>query len=215
MSRTFITMVGNVGADIQDTSTGMQTLIKRYLNKRYMQVTRAMDFEYVNDDYEITTTAGTNKYTLPTDFKAELSVVDKTNNTYLSKISLSDLYKTFTTTIDSTGQPERYIVFTDDANDKKMQFHYTPDATMTISVPYIATPTAMSADADVPVLGLEDLLELGATADAWRYKRQFSKATAMEVAFNHMFQDFIFAQEKQPNNSIQFKPNVADRDGIY
>jgi len=64
------------------------------------------------------------------------------------------------------------------------------------------------------ILDIEDLLELGATADAWRYKRQFGKAQAMDILFEKELSEHIFAQENQENMVHKFTPKVTSRDTI-
>jgi len=215
MGRDFSVIKNNIATDIQDTTNTMKAIIGRYINRRYQQVLRAIDFEYINDDYTIAVTAGTSTYTLPTDFKKELYAIDSTNGNTLKRISFQDLARDYENDLTTSGTVSRYIIFTDDANAKKVKLHYNPNTDITVDFPYIATPVALSDDADEPILDLEDLLEIGATADAWRYKRQFGKAQQLELAFNQMFADFIFKQENQPNMVTQFKPVPTNRNSIY
>lgn len=215
MGRDFSVIKTNIGNDIQDNTSAMNTLIGRYINRRYMQVIRAINFECVNDDYTISVTAGTDSYTLPTDFKTELYAVDSTNGNDLERVSFQDLSRDFENNISTSGAVKRYIIFTDDSNVKKIKFHYNPSADITVALPYYVTPSELSVDSDEPILDLHDLIEIGATVDAWRYKRQFGKAQQMEMAFNQMFADFIFKQENQPNMITQFKPIPQNRNNIY
>ena len=215
MSRTFAQLKTNVGNDIQDTSTTMATLIGRYLNRRYLQALRAINFTYVNDDYALAASTGIANMTLPSDFKTEMYAVDTTNNVPLERVEFQNLYRDFYDSLTTQGQVYRYVIFTDDSNIKKIKLHYIPSANCTIALPYIATPTEMSADGAVPILGMEDMIELGATADAWRYKRQFAKATNLDIQYNQMFADFVFAQENNPNDKHQFVPDTLSRDSIY
>lgn len=215
MGRDFSVIKANVGTDIQDTSTAMATIIGRYINRRYMQILRAVNLDYINEDYTISVTAGTQDYALPTDFKTELYAIDTTNGNNLTRISWQDLSRDYEDDLSTSGDAERYIIFRDDSDAQKIRFHYVPNASITVSLPHYVTPSELSADADEPILGLEDLLELGATADAWRYKKQFSKAQQMEVLYNQMYADFIWKQENQPNNIVQFQPVSTSRDSIY
>lgn len=215
MGRDFSVIKTNVGNDIQDSTDSMATLIGRYVNRRYMQVLRAINFTYVNDDYTISVTSGTSSYALPADFKTEMYAIDTTNNTPLSRIEFQDLNRDYYNELTTAGKIARYIIFTDDSNANKIKFHYTPDANCTVALPYIATPAELSADTDEPVLGLEDLIEIGATADAWRYKRQFQKASVLDMQFTQMFADFVWKMENNPNDTHQFIPTTLDRSSIY
>lgn len=215
MGRDFSVIKDNVATDIQDTTNAMKTIIGRYINRRYFQVLRAINFDYVNDDYTIAVVAGTQDYTLATDFKTELYAIDTTNNNNLKRISFQDLARDFEGELTTSGQVERYVIYRDDSNAQKIKLHYNPSTSFTLALPYIANPTALSGDTDEPILDLEDLLEIGATADAWRYKRQFQKAQACEVIFQQTFADFVWKQDNQPNYIKQFQPVPQNRNSIY
>jgi len=90
--------------------------------------------------------------------------------------------------------------------------HYIPTAVYTIAMPYIVNPMPLSQDYDYPVVDIGDLIEIGTLADAWRAKRQFSKAQTMEVLFNLQLQEYIFDKENQPNMIQQFFPTTFNRD---
>jgi hypothetical protein len=90
--------------------------------------------------------------------------------------------------------------------------HYIPSSIYTISMPYVVSPLPLSQDYDYPVIDVGDLIEIGALADAWRYKRQFTKAQTMEILFNQQLQEYIFDKENQPNMIYQFKPEIFNRD---
>lgn len=92
--------------------------------------------------------------------------------------------------------------------------HYVPAEVITIALPYIINPLPMSNDYDYPVIEISDLIELGTIADAWRYKKNFGKASAIEVMFAQQLQDYIFSQENQPNEIKQFVPQMYSRETI-
>ena len=98
---------------------------------------------------------------------------------------------------------------------KIMFLHYNPSAVITIKMPYIISPAPMSDDDDYPVLDVADLIEIGAKADAWRYKRQFQKAQDMEILFEKELQRFIWEKENDPNRVTQFTPTIYDKSKLY
>ena len=98
---------------------------------------------------------------------------------------------------------------------KIMFLHYNPSAVITIKMPYIISPAPMSDDDDYPVLDVADLIEIGAKADAWRYKRQFQKAQDMEILFEKELQRFIWEKENDPNRVTQFMPTIYDKSKLY
>jgi hypothetical protein len=66
---------------------------------------------------------------------------------------------------------------------------------------------------DYPLVkDVADIIELGATAEAERYKKQFSKAQAYDVMYEKMIGEKIFQREAQPNRIYQFTPQALDRD---
>jgi len=98
---------------------------------------------------------------------------------------------------------------------KVMFLHYNPVANITIKMPYIISPAPMSDDDDYPVLDVADLIEIGAKADAWRYKRQFQKAQDMELLFERELQRYIWEKENDPNKITQFTPTTYDKSSLY
>ncbi len=215
MARDFSMIKTNVGQCIQDTSTAMNGIIGRFVNRRYFQVLRSVNWEYLNEDYIQVTVAGTQDYNLPSDFHKELYVTDTTNNTNLKRLDFESLVRDHSSELSTSGYPERYVIFKSDDGNQKIRFHYIPNGAYTVAIPYIVKPTALSADTDKPVIDIEDLLEIGAEADAWRYKRQFQKATQTEMLFNNYLADFIWDKENQPNDPTQFKPVTFNKTELY
>jgi hypothetical protein len=212
MSRTFEHMKDQVADDIQHTDAAMKILIGRYLNRRYQQVLRAINWNYYNEDYTIAVTSGTQDYVLPTDFSKELYCV--TNGNPLDKYELDTLAKDFYNSLATEGEIKRYAIFYSDDGNQYIRFHYVPNADYSVLLPYTVKPPELNLDADTTVLPVEDLIQMGATADAWRYKRQFNKAGNMELLFNQTLADFIQSKEMQPNEVIQFKPTTFNRDNL-
>jgi len=215
MSRAFSVMKTNVGNSVQDTSSAFMTKIGVYINKRYKQILRRTNWEYINEDYTITTISGTQDYTLPTDFKTEMYAVDTTNNINLKRITLQDIAKENTDSLSSNGSVSGYVIFNSDSGDKILRLFEIPTGVYTIAFPYIVTPVDLSADADENVLDIEDLIEIGATADAWRYKRQFAKGAAMETLFEKEMEEYIWANSNQQNKITQFKPMTFNKNNLY
>ena len=214
MGRAFNTLQDNVGVNVQDTSTTFATILGVYINKRYQQILRKINWDYINEDYTVTTVSGTQNYTLPSDFKTELYVNDSTNSKNLDRVELQDLVKNYSGDLDTSGDIERYSIYNSDDGEKYIKFHYKPNEALTVGIPYIVKPAALSGTTE-NILDIEDLIELGATADAWRYKRQFDKAQAMDIMFEKELSEYIFAQENQENMVHKFTPRVQSRETIY
>lgn len=212
MGRDFSVMKTNVGSDVRDTSTTFLAVIGRYLNRRYMEILRRINWSYINQDYTVATVAGTADYALASDFKTPLYAYDSTNKLKLKRIELEDIFLDSPDTLDVQGAVSAYAIYTRDNGSKYIRFHQTPNSVITVKLPYIARPAELSADTDEPILGLEDLVEIGATADAWRYKKQFAKATAMETLFERALSDYIWEKDNQADQVHTFKPKPYSRE---
>ena len=214
MSRAFDTLQANCGTNVQDTSTAFATILGVYINKRYQQILRKINWDYINEDYTLTLAGGTANYTLPSDFKSELYANIAANNGQLERLELQDLVKRYPGDMTTQSDVKRYAIYNSDDGEKYIKFHYVPTKAMTVNLPYIVKPTALTGSNE-NILDIEDLIELGATADAWRYKRQFNKAQAMDILFEKELSEYIFAQENQENMVHKFTPRVVSRDALY
>jgi hypothetical protein len=113
MNKDFNTMKTNVGTRIQDTSAAMATIIGTFLNKRYFQVLRAINWQNVDYDYTFTTVSGTQNYALPDDFGKEISVRDTTTGVELARVDYQDLVTTYPDEVTDSGSPARYVIYED------------------------------------------------------------------------------------------------------
>jgi hypothetical protein len=305
LNRNFATIYGNIGTNIQDTSSGMAAIIKSYANDIYRDVLRRTNWEAQEPDYQITTVAGTSDYILPSNFGKEMYVYDTINKRYIPYIGLSELIEKFPASVSSQGSVERYTIIRKqvrnqptsastlsivssnssdtsqvirlkyiDSNDieqdesvtlngttsvpsvgspksirsisksatttgsititsnggsvtvailapadidykvKAIRFHEIPSSVLTLSVPYHIEPYPLMNDYDVPVIDCADIIELGATAKAWRYKRQFAKATDFEVLYEKGIIQLMWDKENQPNETHTLNVKTDNRNFI-
>lgn len=214
MARNFSVIVNNVAENVEDTSTTMKNLIKGYVNKRYFQALRAMNWNYINEDYQITTVAGTQDYTLPSDFNKEVYVYVRSDNTRLDAKDLQRIERELGSSIYTEGSMHSYTIFNKDDGSKIFRVYYIPNSVETIDVPYIVKPSELSDDTDQPILNLEDLLEMGATADAWRRLRQYQKAKDHETLWTTMLNEYIWDEHNFSKKPVQFQPKSFNRDNL-
>jgi len=104
---------------------------------------------------------------------------------------------------------------TTEARYKLIKLHYVPTTAIVISLPYSIQPMPMTEANDYPCIDIADLIEIGAEADSWFYKRQGAKATAKETQFNLELQQYIFNKENNPNEVVTFKPVTYSKDNLY
>lgn len=218
----FSTIKTNVGTRIGDTSSTFGSVIGGYINQRYQRIFRKFNFESITPSYTFPTVASTNEYTLPSGFLKELYVFDNTNLIDLTNIPIQDQERIYGQNINNSDNPVSYGIYTTlDGNSpaniiKKIRLYPSPTSVITILLPYLNDFTALSASTDLPILDMSDLaVELGATADAWRTKRQFQKAADFESQYEQIIQEMIWSQENQPNKVTQFRPTVYPRENLY
>jgi len=96
---------------------------------------------------------------------------------------------------------------------KIINFHPIPTGAITYKTIIKRRTLPLAQNYDYPVVkDIADIIELGGTAEAWRYKRQFSKAQAFDVMYEKMLSEKIYQREAQPNRINQFTPTALDRD---
>jgi len=201
--RDFSTMKANVGADVQDTSTAFATIIGRYINKRYLDILRVSNVQAINYTYLASIASATMLATLPSDFKKELYCIDNTSGNTFDRIDFEEISRI-------TPSDENYSIFSDQNGVKQIKCWNSSD--IVLKLPYIVRPTELSSTTDEPLIPCEDIIEAGAIADAWRYKRQFAKAQAMEAVYADLFSNFMWDNENQPAYPRQFVPTTYSRD---
>ena len=96
---------------------------------------------------------------------------------------------------------------------KAINFHPIPSETITYQIRCKRKVNPMSQDYDYPIIeDIDDIIESGAMADAWAYKKQGAKQNVYETKYQIMKSDRIHKEVAQPNIIHQFQPNVLDRD---
>ena len=220
----FSQIVTNVGVRIGDSSSTFATEIKKYINFRYKEIYERFNWGTINESYTISVTAGTSDYKLPDDFFKPLYVYDNTTGIDIPQRDFDELERIFPQTLNDTGNPRRCVIY-DKMNastptptgeiEKWIKFHPNPAANITVLIPYIIAPTDLSADSDLPILDCDYEIELGATAEAWRTKRQFYKAADFDQQFEEHIKHMIWRRCNEPNKITRFMPQVYNRDQLY
>ena len=113
MNKTLATLKTNIGGEVQDTSTAFATIIGRFINRRYFQILRAINWKQINTTHTITLASGTQNYVLPDDFYKEVAVYDVTNSMGISVMDLDELYRYYGSSITSNGSVERCSIYED------------------------------------------------------------------------------------------------------
>lgn len=110
----FYTLVTNVCTECHDTSSSMREIVKTYVNRRYFDVLKRVNYEAINSGYSFNTVAGTSEYVLPDDFGKAVYVLDTTSNQTIDAVdSLRYISENYPAAISTTGLPKRYLIYDD------------------------------------------------------------------------------------------------------
>lgn len=218
----------NVGNRVGDTSTTFATIIGRYINNRYRDVLRRMNFNSICPDFKITATSASTytsaaTYTLPSDFGKEQFVYNTGTDEEIPYIGLEKLVQEYYDEYENTGTIEYYSIYDTKnttassaeataARCKKIQFWRAPTTDNYFLIPYTIRPADLSSSADECVIACEAALEYGAAADAWAYKRQFAKAGYYEQLYEKEIQSLIWDEVNQQNVTHQMNVTPLSRD---
>ena len=220
MSSNFGVLKTNVGNRVQDPSTSFATIIGTYINQRYKDILRRMNWNVINYDYVVSATSASASYSLPTNFGKELYVYDQGQLIDIPYIGIETLEQEYQDEKNNIGTVEYYSIYdtTTDLTEpsaarvKKIKFWKGVGSSACFEVPHTVYPMDMSASTEIPVLECERAIEFGATCDAWLYKRQFAKATAYEALYEKEIQNLMWNQGNQPNQMTVFNVAPLDRD---
>lgn len=108
INRTYDTIRNNVGTNIQDTSSAMETRIAVYVNDIYFDFLRRINWRAIREDYSFTATD--QDHVLPTNFGKELTAYDSTNKRKLNITTIEEEVKDDIGQLGSTGTVERYAI---------------------------------------------------------------------------------------------------------
>ena len=209
----------NVGQRVGDSSALFGTIINGYINQRYQRIFKKFNWPTISPSFSISTIAGIQDYQLPTNFKHELYVYDATNKKDIPRVDFQELERIYSETLQSQGATWKCAIYdylSSGVLSKRLRLFQTPNSVLSILIPYILQPTNMVATTDLPIIDMADLAsELGATADAWRTKRQFQKAADFEVQYEKVIGEMIWSIENDPNRVVQFRPNVYPIHQLY
>ena len=217
---TFSQIVAGVGTRVGDTSSVFATEIKKYVNFRYKEIFERFNWGTINPTYTFNTVAGTSDYQMAADFFKPLYAYDNTNSMDIKETDLQEIERDNPTTLSSPGHPIKYAQYdklhaTTNVLEHWVRLYPTPSQVITILMPYQVAPTDLSGDTDVPIMDCDYEVEIGATAEAWRTKRQFAKAADFDRQFDEHINHMIWRRENQPNKVTQFSPTTYPHEQLY
>jgi hypothetical protein len=94
---------------------------------------------------------------------------------------------------------------------KLLRFASAPTTAFTCEIIYMQNALPMKNAYDYPSVDCCDALEAGATADAWRYKRQFQKASDYEQIYEKKVANIAYNYEAHPNKVTMMNPMTYSR----
>jgi hypothetical protein len=156
-----------------------------------------------NEIYESLTLNGTTAVTATNSYTHILGISKSAVTTGKIKI-----YENDGSTLLAEMSPESTV-----SRYKILNLYPIPSGAVTIKLRTKRKTLPLSQDYDYPIIDeISDILEIGAQADAWRYKRQFNKMGALETQYQVLKSDRIFREVNQPGIVHQFQPEALDRD---
>lgn len=117
-----------------------------YLNTAYRRIANRYAFRKMRGRATFDTVASTYQYSLPSNAVAVTAVRNQTDKVKLDRIGEHQVAR-YTTDVTTEGSPVQYARF-----ENYIQLFPVPDAVYTIEVYYKVVITALSANADVPVI---------------------------------------------------------------
>lgn len=94
---------------------------------------------------------------------------------------------------------------------KLLRFASAPVSAFTCEIIYVQDFLPMKNAYDYPFIDCCEALEAGATADAWRFKRQFQKASDYEQIYEKKVANIAYNYEAHPNKVTMFNPMTYNR----
>lgn len=193
MSYTLGQLVTDVRNKLDDTSFS-STLIKEFINDAQRYVVNKHRFKFMEGSYTQVTTIDDFDYDLQSDVDTIESIRitapsgeerDITSG-WVTYQEYDALYPDPTEV--SSGTPYRWTVRNDD-----LLLFPKPDAAYTLTIRYQKTPTALSADGDIPDIPerYKELLVLGALIRAHKFNDNYDLAQVEQAALDELLLDTV------------------------
>lgn len=127
----FLDILNNVQNEVRDTSTAFTSIVKPYVNARYVDIINrliTLNLFEINRKTTLATVANQRTYEMPIDFGEIISVVDTTSNRVLDIITEQELVQKFGESLTTTGVPFAVVlngegtVLTQPSSSSKVRF---------------------------------------------------------------------------------------------
>jgi len=100
-----------------------------------------------------------------------------------------------------------------EARYQRIGFHYKPSGSFDINIRYPRKVMPLVSTDEIPPIDISEGIELGAKADAWRTKRQFSFAADFETLYERWLDRYIFERQSSMINRTYPTPYPRDNYG--
>lgn len=153
--------------------------------------------------YESLTLNGTTAVTASNSYTEVLGISKS-----LATVGKVKVYENDGSTLIAELSPENLV-----SRYKSLHIYPIPTGAVAYHIRTKRKVTPLSQNYDYPIIeDIDDIIELGAQADAWKYKRQFSKATALETQYQIAKMERIHREVAQPGIIHQMQPTPLNRD---
>lgn len=209
--KTFATMQTNVGNMLHDTSSGMKTLIKVWINDAYQDAwRRGIWADLIDENFTFESIVNQAEYSFTTgmsitNFGKELCVADIANGHFLTRYTIKDWWDKRARAYDSdtidSGNPTRYLILPEAGT---LKLDPKPDTAETYAMPYQKEVTDLSLDADTPAIKtISTYLEFYAIGIGFAYKKEFDVSMAWGNKAEAELQKLIREENKKINQMYQ------------
>ncbi len=130
--------------------------------------------------------------------------------TQVDKVSKDSATVGFVTIMADAGATTVAVIYPREktARYKKLHLLQRPSGALTYNITYKRRLPKLEFAEDVPILDVENILIIGAYADALYQQRRFSQAAVQEQRFISLLDDFIFEQHVQAENVPRTLPHI-------
>jgi hypothetical protein len=156
-----------------------------------------------NEVYESLSLSGTTAVTATNSY-TEILGLSKS----LATVGKVKIYENDGTTLIAEMSPESLV-----SRYKLINLYPIPSGAVTVQLRSKRKVLPLSQNYDYPIIeDIADVIEFGVQADAWKYKRQFSKGNAFETQYQIAKMDRIHREVAQPGIVHQFQAEPLNRD---
>jgi len=219
MAKTFTVMQGNVGANVQDTSTALATKVGVWLNDAHQDAANRYNWSsLIDDDHTFESVVDQSEYSLESDFMDELALVNTAQGYTLNRATIKGRWDTeadeYSEDAIASGTPKRYSILLEAS---KLKLDPPPLVAETYAMPYKKAVGTLSGT-DTPTItahGIDNFMVLYATGQALTYKRRIADGDWYLNRAEFELKKIIHSMTSRANQRYQRVPDSRWSGKVY